>query len=189
MTARAEQVAETGQRVLNAASEKFAEGDFDEVSLGQIAKAAGVTVQTVIRRFGGKDGLFAAVCEREFPRIEAERIPKGGTGADLGAVLQTLVAHYEKDGPVMLNFLSQESRSPEITKVIRQGRALHENWVRTYCVDVLGDPADALFEQRLMAAIAATDLYIWKLLRLDRGFSQQDVKNTMHCLIRGIQPK
>lgn len=186
MTARAEQAAETGQRILDAAYAKFSTSEFDAVSLGQVAEAAGVTVQTVIRRFGGKDGLFLALCEREFPLVEAERVPHGGSAAGLASALKTLVAHYEKDGPVMLNFLRQEARVPELAKVIHRGRALHENWVRSYCTEVLGDPNDAGFNKRLLAAIAATDLSIWKLLRLDKGLGPQEVEDTMRLLLRGL---
>ena len=43
----------------------FAERPYDQVSLPAIAERAGVTVQTVLRRFGSKEDLFAAAAHQQ----------------------------------------------------------------------------------------------------------------------------
>ncbi|MFL5885485.1 MAG: helix-turn-helix domain-containing protein, partial [Thermoleophilaceae bacterium] len=58
MTARAEAAAATGERILEAAAELFHARPFDEVTLEDVARRAGVSSQTVIRRYGSKEGLF-----------------------------------------------------------------------------------------------------------------------------------
>jgi AcrR family transcriptional regulator len=54
MSARAEAAEATGERILDAALELFGERPTDQIPLDEVASRAGVSVQTVIRRFGGK---------------------------------------------------------------------------------------------------------------------------------------
>src|ERR687883_1620896 len=63
MRARAEAAAETGRRILEATIELYRERFFDQVTLEDIAERAGVTVRTVIRRFGSKERLIEAAAE------------------------------------------------------------------------------------------------------------------------------
>ncbi len=186
MSGRAEKAAENGQRILLAAHQRFATLEYDQVVLAEIAGDAGVTEQTVIRRFGNKEKLFAALVEQEIQRVGRERVPPANGHAGLERAVSTLIDHYEKDGRVMLNFLKQEGRSPILAEVTQKGRELHEQWVRTYCQDVIGDPQSPASSRRIAAAVAASDLYIWKLLRLDRGLSRAAVEQIMLCLLRGI---
>jgi len=46
---------------------------FDRVTLAAVAQAAGVTIPTLQRRFGNKEGLFAACGSRVGVRIVAQR--------------------------------------------------------------------------------------------------------------------
>lgn len=189
MTARAQQAAETAQRILDATKAHFETSDFDQVTLAGIARDAAVTEQTVIRRFSNKEGLLAALIEREMPRVEADRIPVDGDHSSLEQAIQTLVRHYEEDGYAILNYLRQEERSEAVKSLLGNGRALHARWVALYCRDVLGDVTTPEGERRLSAVIAATDIYTWKVLRLDRGQSVTDVEQIILSLIRGLQPK
>jgi AcrR family transcriptional regulator len=186
MRERARSTAATGERILDAARDRFSRMMFDEVTLSDIAEDAGVSVQTVIRRFGSKKDLFNTLAEREAARILAERDPGDSAEPDLERALEALVDHYERDGETVLNFLSQESRFPMIAEVVASGRELHENWVKEHCRSVLGGVTGREWERRLMAAIAATDLYTWKLLRLDRGRSREEVVETMSTLLEGL---
>lgn len=175
MTARAQKTAETGERILDAALRAFRTRAWDEVRLDDVAADAETTVQTVIRRFGGKDGLFDALVEREAPRVEADRAAPVG---DAAAAIAILVDHYEKDGDWVLRFLAQEERVPRLAAVVAQGRASHRAWcARCFGVD---EP------RRLDAHVAATDLTVWKLLRRDLGRSRDDVVGTMRALVAGL---
>src|SRR5437764_2573263 len=55
MVARAEAAEATRLRILDAARQLFADLLYDQVSLNAVAARAGVTVQTVIRRFTSKE--------------------------------------------------------------------------------------------------------------------------------------
>ena len=63
MTARAHAAQAAGDRILGAFTDRLRDGWFDEIRLEDVANAAGVSVQTVIRRFGGKDGLVTAASQ------------------------------------------------------------------------------------------------------------------------------
>lgn len=186
MKARARAAAETGERILEAAKTAFSTGLFDEVTLDAIAEAAGVSVQTVIRRFGSKEDLFAAIAERESQRIVAEREPDPSGPATMSSAIHALVTHYESDGRTVLNLLRQEDRFPLIAESMTRGREEHEEWVTRHCAPVLENTTGDERRLRLEAAIAATDLYLWKLLRLDRSLTQREVERTMLMMLDGL---
>ena len=68
-------------RLSSAAKEEFLQKGFEEVSLEEICKAAGVTTGALYKRYEGKEALFSAlvtdtVCEMEdfASRLEASRV-------------------------------------------------------------------------------------------------------------------
>src|SRR3954466_15035097 len=66
------------QQLLDAATELFAERAYDEVSVEDIAKAAGVTRGLVHRYFGGRKDVYLALLEQlETQREDAIRPPEG----------------------------------------------------------------------------------------------------------------
>ena len=69
MKARAQAAEATAQAIIAAARVLFAERPYDQVSLPAIAQGAGVTVQTVLRRFGSKEELFAAAAQHRSGQI------------------------------------------------------------------------------------------------------------------------
>src|SRR5436305_623058 len=105
MVARAASTAATGERILDAAVELFWEAPSDDLLLDEVARRAGVTVQTVIRRFGGKDGLFAAAAEREADRVRAQR--DEAPADDLAGAVRVLVDHYEALGDQVIRLLAE----------------------------------------------------------------------------------
>src|SRR3954447_12714723 len=89
MRVRAEQVAATRERMLATAMQLFGTRLYDEVSLDDVAAGAETTVQTVIRHFGSKDSLFAAVADWSSdrmvaPREEARAGDMAGAGGGVG---------------------------------------------------------------------------------------------------------
>src|SRR5688500_17173832 len=96
MTARAAASEATVQNIRDAAVRLFGELLYDQVSLQAVADRAGVTVQTVLRRFNSKEELFAAAAERMTRQIQGERdVVAAGDVAD--AVANTIDT-YERWG-------------------------------------------------------------------------------------------
>lgn len=140
----------------------------DQATLDDVAARAGVTVQTVLRRFGSKEELISAAAEELTSRVEAQRneAPVG----DIAGAVRNLVGHYEETGENTLRLLAQEDRYPEIRTYTDRGRAMHYGWVGRTFAPFLEERAD---RERLRAEIIAVcDLYVWKILRRDLGFSR-----------------
>ncbi len=126
MVRRAQSTKRTRAAILDAATRIFWEEPARELTLDAIAREAGVTVQTVIRHFGGRDGVFEAAVEREMGRVRDERDP-GAVSTPDQAVRQ-VVAHYERMGDHAIRLLAEEHRSPTVASLAAQGRAWHRSW-------------------------------------------------------------
>ena len=179
MGARAEAVEETRRRVIDALVGLAETRPFAEISLDDVATAAGVSVQTVLRRFGSRDALFADAMQTAQSNVEAERRTPPG---DVGAAVRTVVDHYEKRGRVALLMLAQEEHDAFARKVTDFGKALHRTWVSEAFAPVV-DPDD---EEALDLLVAATDVFTWKLLRIDRGHSRAVTERLIHRLVDAV---
>jgi len=182
MRARGEAKAATREAVLNAAIETFlAERSFS-VTLGPVAERAGVTVKTILRHFGSREALIEAAWSRAFRDAVAERSALPG---DRDASLTALIAHYERRGPMVLVVLAEEDEDPRARHMCDAGRVAHRAWVE----EVFGASLPAEREDRcrlIDVLVVATDVYAWKLLRLDRGLSAGEVHDRMLLLTESI---
>jgi AcrR family transcriptional regulator len=177
MGARAHAVEETRRRILDALVRLAETRPFAEISLDDVAAGAGVSVQTVLRRFGSRDSLFAEAMDTARANVEAERRTPPG---DVDAAVRNVVDHYEKRGRVALLMLAQEEHDDFARKVTDFGKSLHRTWVRDAFAPATDD--DALLD----LLVVATDVYTWKLLRLDRGHSRAVTERRMHRLVGAV---
>jgi AcrR family transcriptional regulator len=182
MVARAEQAAATADRILDAAVDLFWERPA-EASLDEVARRAGVSVQTVIRRFGGRDGLMTAAAEREAERVGRQR-DEAPVGDAAGAV-RVLVDHYETLGDRVLRLLAAEDGAPGVRPIADRGRALHREWCARVFAAALEGRAGVDRERRLAQLVTVCDVYTWKLLRRDAGLSR---RQTELALVELLQP-
>jgi AcrR family transcriptional regulator len=184
MVARAEAAAATGERILDAAVEVFWESLGGQASLEEVAHRAGVSVQTVIRRFGGRDGLMAAAVEREAQRVVEQRelAPVG----DAPGAVRILVDHYEELGDRVLKMLSEEDRVPALREIADRGRQLHREWCERVFAPALEGLTGVDRERRLAQLVAICDVYTWKLLRRDAGLSRRQTELAMVELLKPI---
>lgn len=184
MRARAKSAEETSRRTLDAALDAFSAKSFADVTLQEVAERADVSVQTIIRRFGSKGELFEAVAERERSRVVEHRAVDHSV--DLRERLAVLVRHYEAYGETVLRLIEQEDRSPVVARVVSDGRDLHRAWVEDALPEACGTPDAPGRTRRVDAALAATDLFTWRLLRIDVGRSQDDVVDVMLRMVDGL---
>src|SRR5882724_1260800 len=121
MGARAEAAAATAERIIAAGRRRFVELDYDDVTLESIAAEAGVTVQTVLRRFGSKEGLVRSISDMVTSQVVAHRdaAPVG----DVAGAISVLVEHYEQTGSDVLHLLRQEHRVAPFAEITSFGRA------------------------------------------------------------------
>ncbi|MCA1734971.1 MAG: TetR/AcrR family transcriptional regulator, partial [Actinobacteria bacterium] len=172
MKARAEAAAETAQRILQAVAELHSERFHDQITLEDIAERAEVTVQTVLRRFGSKDELVEATAQWVHERVTAQR--REAPARDVAGTVDNLLEHYSDTGTGTLRLLAQEDRVPQFGPILELGRQGHYRWVEETFRPFI-DEAD--HPERLRAQlIALTDVYVWKVLRLDLALEIDQVR-------------
>jgi|SRR5215211_2816498 len=187
MRARAEAAAETGRRILEATIEFHMECFFDQVSLEDIAERSGVTVQTVIRRFGSKERLIEAAAEEGKSQVVRQRdqAPVG----DVEGAVKNLVDHYEEWGDGVLRLLAQEERVPALRAITDAGRAFHDQWVERVFAPFLAKRTGEARRRLFAELIAICDVYFWKLLRRDLGLSCEQTELAIRETILALKGK
>ena len=181
MRVRAETTAETRARVLRAVLDLHIERFHDQITLEDVAARAGVTVQTVIRHFGSRDRLVTAAAEQATSEILAQR--SAAPVGDVNGAVENLLDHYEVWGQTALRLLAQEERVPQLRVLADGGRAAHYAWVERTFDPFLAETSDALLRQKL---IALTDVFTWKLLRLDLGLDRTGTASALASMIRAV---
>ncbi|MDO9495274.1 MAG: helix-turn-helix domain-containing protein [Nocardioides sp.] len=181
MSARADQVRQTRTRILEAALTVAAAKPLAALTLADVAGEAGVSAQTVLRQFESREGLLDAATEYGATQVEEERVTVSG---DLDHALATLLDHYELRGAGVLTLLAQERWDDRAREITGNGRALHRHWVaEAFGPQLSGAPdRDALLD----LLVVATDVYTWKLLRLDRRLSRARTHDRMARLVRAV---
>ena len=185
MRARAEAAAVTGRRILEAVMELHRERFFDQVSLEDIAERAGVTVQTVIRRFGNKERLIEAAAEEGTKQVirQRDQAPVG----DVEGAVENLVDHYEEWGESALRLLAQEERVAAFRPVTDAARAFHHEWVERTFAPLLAKREGAARQRLLAELVAICDVYFWKLLRRDMGLSREQTELAIRETILALE--
>lgn len=178
MTNRSRAMSVTTERIVASTEALLASRPIGEVTLQAISRDSGVAVQTVLRHMGSRDGCMRAVAERVEVRVRRHR--EASVPGDVPSAIAGLMAHYEADGRLMLNLLAQEAADRFAADAAERGRAYHRSWVDRCFGPLLMDRTD----DALDALVAATDLYVWKLLRLDLGRSVARAEAVLTRLVR-----
>ena len=181
MTARARATEETRTRILDATVELVLTRMAADVSLDAVAQRADVSVQTVLRHFGNRAGLFdAARSYAEEAAVEERRAPVG----DVAAAVRVIVDHYETRGDAVMMMLAQEGVEELMRRITDRGRQLHREWVADTFAPFLAEADDPAAVTDLL--VVATDVYTWKLLRRDRGLSRPLTEQRMRRLVEAV---
>jgi AcrR family transcriptional regulator len=178
MGARARAVEDTRTRIREALFDLGTTRVFSDISLEDVAHEAGVSVQTVLRHFGSRAGLIESNIQYAIDRVAHERVAPEG---DVDTALTVLVDHYELRGDTVLLMLAQEATDELVHRLTENGRRMHREWVRSTFGDVVADREDLLD-----LLVVATDVYTWKLLRRDRGYSRATTEQRMKTLVRAV---
>ncbi|MFI5504374.1 TetR family transcriptional regulator [Corynebacterium kutscheri] len=103
----------------------FAERGFDGASIEEIAARAGVSKPVIYEHFGGKEGLYAVVIDREMLRLEKTIKDSLGTGRSRARIEQAVIA--------LLSYVEEETDGFQI--LVRDMQPTQD---RTYST-LLGD--------------------------------------------------
>lgn len=184
MRARVDAAARTARSIVDATIALWREKALEEITLQEISDHAGVTVQTILRRFGSKEGVIEGCIEVHGPEIEAERdaVPVG----DIDGAVRALLGHYERDGDAVLRTLAVEERLAAARKIVVAGRKAHREWCARVFAPYLPAPSSRHRRRRLDAFVAVTDVYLWRLLRRDLERSADQTRKVLSTLLESL---
>ncbi len=183
MRARAEEVEATRERILRSAYELWLRVPYEALTLDMVGQRAGVSKQTVIRQFSSKDELAVAVVDWQRPREEAGRVTEPG---DVATGLSKLLDRYEVMGDANARLIEVERSIVAIQYLMTQARESHRGWVEHVFSPFLPKRRGAARTRRVMAFYAATDVYLWKLLRRDFGLSREETEAVFRQLLDAL---
>ena len=182
-TARAQSAEATAQRIVDAFLALLMKQWLDEITLDRVAEDAGVTVQTIVRRFGGKEGVLVSSLQAMGQQISAQRATPRG---DVERVIAHLLKDYERTGDTVMRLLALELRHPALLRdIMEYGRGEHRQWVANAFAESLNPLEPKARERAIDALVLITDVYSWKLLRRDMARSVAATAATMKQMILG----
>ncbi len=117
MELRAAAAEATRERILDAAADAFLEHWYDDVTIASVAKRAGVSGQTVINHFGGKEQLVTAAHDA-LGRGDG-RAPLPPEPGDVRGAVEALVEDYEITGDAVVRLLALEEKVPSLAAAAR----------------------------------------------------------------------
>jgi AcrR family transcriptional regulator len=170
---------ETERQILEAAGEIIATEDFDSLSMRKVAAKANVSLSTVVRHFGTKDALLAALVAHGDDDEERDELRSRMEPGDVAAAVRVVLGDYEQAGQQLMNMLSQEHRFPALSELLDIGRRGHRRWVRWAFAPQLAGRSRSGKSQLEDLLVVTTDVYTWKLLRIDRGLSARATGTAM----------
>lgn len=183
MQSRAEAMAGTGEKILDAVDALLEERRLDQITLAEVARRSGITVQTVLRHYGSRDGMLAAALVRLGLRMGKDR--DSARPGDVEHAVGILVDHYEEFGDRILLLLANEDREPFLRTLADAGRRYHREWCEEVFAPALAGLAGVERKRRTAQLVVAADIYTWKLLR--RG-SQLSIRQTKLAIGELLEP-
>lgn len=182
MSARADAAELTAERIVDAMLERLRTTPYERIRLEDVAADAGVTSQTVIRRFGSKPMLMTTTVERELGRIVTRR--EASIRETRAQTISALVSHYEEYGLLILKTYSEAPLVPGLPELAARGRAYHVDWCRRAFADHLAAGLDdATRRRRLAQIVAVCDATTWRILRVDGDLTPQDTERAITELL------
>jgi AcrR family transcriptional regulator len=157
--------------------ELFWERPGAEPTLAEVAERAGVSVHSVIRRYGGRDGAATAAIERGVARVIAQR--DQATPGDLKAAIAVLIDHYEEMGDRVVAMLAAEVRVPALKPIADRGRDAHAAWCERVFAPSLVARTGANRRRLLAQLIAICDVQTWRLLRRERRLGRSQTETAL----------
>lgn len=179
-SARAASTESTRRAVVAAAQSLIVEDENFDPSLEQIAEHADVSVRTVLRHFGSKEGVVEAAIADAAARINAERAAVPG---DSATAIRRLVNHYEGSGDQTMRMLAEAERSDVIRQITDSGKDFHRAWAEATFAPWLEGLPRAARAERVARIASLTDVYMWHLLRRRYGLSRKQTETAIRELV------
>jgi AcrR family transcriptional regulator len=183
MRARAESTIKSRERILDAVIALSEERLSLEIVLADVAERAGVSVQTVLRHFDGRQRLFEQAQAHQLSQVRAELATPVG---DAASAVRTIVAFYDRLGEWSLRLQAQEHSDELSRQTVGLARRVHREWVDEAFAPQLVGRRDR--EELVDLLVVATDVLTWKILRRDGGMDRSTTCKRMLRLVRALLP-
>lgn len=192
---RAKQAADTRAALVHAATELFTTNGWTGTGMREIARHAGVAVETLYKHFSSKRQLLGAVVD-EAVVGDADPIPVAGRPgflamgegerADRIAAAAAVVADINgRTGPFAKLIRQAAATDPEVAEVLRETRERQRADVGTAVGLVLGR-APTPHERDGVWAIVSPELHL--LLTEESGWSQHEYERWMAATLDRVLP-
>jgi AcrR family transcriptional regulator len=183
MSKRSRAAQETGERIVWAMVECFTTTPYPAIRLSDVAGRAGVTTQTVLRRFGSKAGLMIAAVAAASAGVDELQAPDLG----LEEAIEALLSTYAEYGDVMAKMFAEAHLVEGLEPIAAQGRADYLEWLdRSFARHLAATVTDVERRIRMAQLIAVCDVATWQLLRRDGALDIKQSQLAMTALIRSV---
>jgi AcrR family transcriptional regulator len=171
----------TRELILDAVT-SMADQWYDEVTLADVARTAGVSQQTVVNHFGSKLNLYlTAIGERFGP--EAIGLRSSAVPGDARAIVDAVMADYEVTGDRTWRFIALAQRLEELQPVLRSGRRAHRDFLEEVFAPMLARRGSARRETELVSLSLLLDVTTWWQLRRAEGLSRKETSRQVLRLV------
>ena len=133
------------------------EKGFDAVTLQAVADRTGVSLKSIVRYFGTREGLFRACMRASIAREESSRVASPG---DVAAIAHTLAQRYRPMADWIVHNAHIEFAYPVMEEWMANVRRSHRDWLATAFAPWLPRKGPVR-ERRLMALFWATEVRSW----------------------------
>ncbi len=168
--------AEQQRMVLDATVKLASQQELASITLDQLTKACGVSAFDIIRQYHSKEGILAAVLERELELIAGSapppelRFPGETIRDELQVLAKIMLSEYRQRLPFLSKLLPEASRNPQVGALfyktfIQQGRLLFAEFLKVrkelgeIREDVDVEAAAAMFLSALTFILLVVELY------------------------------
>ena len=183
MRTRSAKAEATRDRIRQNAMQLYRERPLDEFTLDEVAARAETTVQTVLRAFSSKDNLIVVALAALAPGGSPIKLSDPG---DVAAAVMVIFDLYENIGDRVIQQLADERRLPGLKTNLDVGRRIHREWVKAVFAPQLGTYTGHGRSHVFHGLMAATDVYVWKLLRRDQGLHRATAEAVVRRIITGL---
>lgn len=174
---RAQRAEDTRSALIGAATELFLARGWAGTGMRDVAREAGVAVETLYSHYPSKRKLFDAVVDRSVvgddqPQAVAQRpefqaMGRGRRADRIAAAAAVLAAIHERTAP-FAKLIRQAAADAEVTEVLRATRERQRADVRAGLALILGRPPT---DDELDGTWAITSPEVWLLLVEESGWS------------------
>ncbi|WP_084513324.1 TetR/AcrR family transcriptional regulator [Nocardia mikamii] len=174
-TTRAARAAETRQRLIDTAIEEFSTKHYDAVTVGEIAKSAGVAHGLLFHYFGNKRGIYLEAMREAARNLDvSENIPTEGPAGERIRALFSANLHYlaEHRGLARRLVLGGRGADPEAWELFEADRWRAIEWAARL---LRLDPTAKAIRMMLRTAVSSVDEAIAYWIDADQPFDADSV--------------